>query len=66
MSLLYKKVSPLACITQRSENAFCPGLYLLLVFHILNVLVTPYPATVVPPEFWLLLFPLSVFVLTQQ
>lgn len=53
-------------ITQHYQGAFFPGLDLLLVFRILNGLVSPFPVLVLAPEFWLVLFPLSVFVLAQQ
>ena len=53
-------------ITQHYQGAFFPGLDLLLVFLILNGLVSPFPVLVLAPEFWLLLYPLSVFVLAQQ
>ena len=49
-----------------SKTALFPGGDLLLVFQILNGLVSPFPALVLAPEFWLVLFPLSVFVLAQQ
>ena len=51
---------------QHDQSALFPGLDLLLVFQILNGLVSPFPALVLAPEFWLVLFPLSVFVLAQQ
>ena len=48
------------------QSAFFPARDLLLVFRILNGLVSPFPALVLAPEFWLVLFPFSVFVLAQQ
>ena len=53
-------------LSRNTEGAVCAGLDLLLVFRILNGLVSPFPVLVLAPEFWLVLFPLSVFVLAQQ
>lgn len=52
--------------TLSKQSALFPDLDLLLVFRILNGLVSPFPVLVLAPEFWLVLFPLSVFVLAQQ